>query len=300
MLSREKLRAYLSEKAMLDEIPSGFWIHYSKACQYGRESVKAHVEYYEKTQVPLTKVMNEHFFQLDRQIESPVDWKYIREKRISDTNYPDYLDEIRMFRKEMGKDAFILATIHGVYVSACHAVDGPGTSIDPNNTITRHLKTDPEAASTGLRAIGKTLEALCEACLKAGADGIYYAALGSEKERFIKQKGIVILHVCKSNPRLPMFQDYPAHAVNWAVHDSAFSLRDGVKLFPDMKILGGFDNRKGPLFDGNENAIADVINRAVQDVGRDKLMIGADCTLPTAIPTDHIHKAVKICESVCK
>lgn len=55
---------------------------------------------------------------------------------------------------------------------------------DLKNTVTMHLKEKPEVVTKGLKSIGAVLEKLCSRCFDAGADGIYYAALGGEENRF--------------------------------------------------------------------------------------------------------------------
>ena len=80
----------------------------------------------------------------------------------------------------------------------------------------------------------------------------------------VQEKGTVILHICKENPRLRMFQGYPCHVVNWAEHDSSYSLEEGGKLFPNQRLLGGFDNKAGVLMEGSrEETFADVYTRQI-------------------------------------
>ena len=316
-MKKKELISYIKGGLCPEYVPCGFWQHFPDDAKYGQASVDVHVKYYHETQVPITKMMNEHFYQLDNKIVSPKDWLDVKAKNLEESNYADFLDEIRMFRERMGEDAFILATIHGVLVSACHATNGPNHFTDRDNIITCHLKEDPDTVVNGLQAIAATLERLSFACMEAGADGIYYAALGGEEHRFSKElftqyvkpletrllgnvmeKGIVFLHICKDNPRLPMYADYPSHVVNWAVHDSSYSLADGKKLFPDKIILGGFDNRSGVLLDGSEEEIIDQMNRIVEEVGRDRLIFGADCTLPGTATSARIHMAVEASKKI--
>ena len=95
-----------------------------------------------------------------------------------------------------------------------------------------------------------------------------------------------------------MFRDYPAHVVNWAVYDSSYSLKDGAGIFPGKVIMGGFDNRQGALIDGNQEKMLWQMKKAVEEVGRDRLIIGSDCTLPGNLPEETIKTAVGLCESL--
>lgn len=306
----ERLRAALAGEPV-DCIPCGFWSHFPEKMQFGEESVRMHEQFYRDTDIDILKVMNEHLYRLDAAVERPEDWRRIRPYHIAGSHYEDYLDEIRRVRALVGKDVPILATIHGLLVSACHATNGPNQFTRLDNLITLHLKEDPEAVCCGLEAIAETLGELCEASVDAGADGIYYAALGGEEQRFDRElfekyvkpleirileragrKGITILHICKDHVRLPMYVGYPADAVNWAVHECRYGLKDGRELFPDMALLGGFDDRSGVLVEGTREAIRDEAARIIREAGSRKLIIGADCTLPTELSHSRIKETV--------
>jgi len=316
-MNKKALMKFLKTGSHAGEVPCGFWMHFNEDEQCGAKAVAAHVRYYKETGIPLIKMMNEHYFQLENTIAEPADWRDIPAQEISETNYPEYLKEIRQLREHMGSDSFILATIHGVLVSACHATDGLGVFTNPDNTVTRHLKEDPDSVSAGLKQIAQLLKKLCLACLEAGADGIYYAQLGAENHRFtpelfekfikpieidllqdVKNEGIVVLHICKDNPRLPMLKDYPAHVVNWAVHSGEYSLNDGAKIFSDKIIMGGFDNQRGTLLTGSNEEIRQEMIEIAGAVGRERLIIGADCTLPGTVSIEQIKSATALCKEL--
>ena len=317
-MNKKEILDYIIEgKACSKGIPCGFWVHFPKGKECGDASVNAHLEYYRQTSVPIYKMMNEHPLQLNCTISKSDDWNNVEAEDKCPTYYDGFLEEISRFRSAAGKDAFILATIHGVLVSACHATDGMGRFPDLNNTITRHLKENPVAVQHGISEIGKTLALLSKECIKAGADGIYYAALGAEAERFSEETyleyvkpvevsllgsvisdGVVVLHVCKDNPRLSIFRDYPCHMVNWAEHSSSYSLENGLSMFPNKRVLGGFDNKKGLLFDGSSDDISKHIDDVVSKIGKGTIVIGADCTLPTDFDLSRINYIADYCSRI--
>jgi uroporphyrinogen decarboxylase len=311
-MKRNDLIKFIMNGQRQEQVPCGFWLHFPQDAQVGEAAVDAHVKYYKETGVPIAKMMNEHLYRLDRKMKTPKDWLSIRAENIEKSYFADFLREIRAFRNRMGEETLILATIHGIFVSACHATDGPGHSTDPNNTVTRHLKEDPESVSVGLKEMAITLQRLSLSCIEAGADGIYYAALGGEEHRFSQElftryikpmemellgnvikKGIVFLHICKDSPRLSMYNEYPGQVVNWAEHISSYSLRDGAAIFPDKIIMGGFDNRSGVLLSGSGDEIYARMSSVVKHVDRNRLIFGADCTLPGNTPTAQIRTVVE-------
>lgn len=298
-------------------IPCGFWMHFPSECSVGDASIAIHNNYYYETHVQLLKIMNEHPYHIDFAVEKPEDWRRIKKARLQDTDYVNFLDEIRRIRA-CHKESYILATIHGVLVSACHATEGMGKFPNLNNMVTRHLKEDPESVCMGLSEIAATLEDLSIACIEAGADGIYYAALGAEESRFTEEfyckyvkpievrmlgnvmnKGDVFLHICKDYPRITMFADYPCHVVNWTAHCCNTTLEEALDLFKDKRIMCGFDNKPGsPLYVEPMADIQSEIMKLAAQVGRDRLLIGADCTLPGSTDKARIREISDFCERI--
>lgn len=316
-MKKEEIRKYIAGESNIIGVPCGLWMHFPASCAIGEASTMAHLEYYSKTNVSVMKLMNEHPMKFSIKIECADDWGLLDVQSIDECVYDDFISEIKEFRKRIGGDAFLIVTIHGVLVSACHATDGMGHFPDLKNTVTMHLKEKPEVVTKGLKSIGAVLEKLCSRCFDAGADGIYYAALGGEENRFTesmyrtyvspiekrilescKKKGFVFLHVCKDNPRLSMFSDYPCDVVNWDEHRGLYSIEDGMKLFPGKVILGGFDNKRGVLFSGSDDDVIRHIKDVFKCVGRGRIMIGADCTLPSDFSIERISMISNYCSNI--
>ena len=164
----------------------------------------------------------------------------------------------------------------------------------------------------GLAAIGESLAEFALACIEeVGAAGIYYSAQGGEADRFteeeflnyikpadlsvlkaIEDKGeFNLLHICKDHVRLNLYEDYPAHAVNWAATKNNLDLKEGRELFK-RPIVGGLGDR-GIIVDGSAEEIQAAVQAVITDFGTQGLMIGADCTLPTEIDVNNIRLAVE-------
>ena len=178
--------------------------------------------------------------------------------------------------------------------------------------MTDHLRRDPKAVKQAYEAITETLCVLTEEALKAGVDGIYYAALGGESylytdEEFAefvkpydlqilhaadKRPAFNILHICKDCLNLERYRDYPGDVVNWGIFSDNPGLQEGRKLFPGRAILGGLDDRSGVLVDGTMEEIHQAVYRVLDEMGTHKFLLGADCTLPTEISMERIRAAV--------
>ena len=297
----ERVRSALAG-VEVDRVPASFWYHFTRDKATGQASVNAHLDYYRASGIDFLKVMNEHPYQADISIKPPSDWRHVRPAPLSSPFYQDQLTEIKQIVDAVGGECLVISTIFGPFSSGNHASE---------NAVTAHAKVDAAAVAQGLAAIGESLAAFGGACIEAGASGIYYSAQGGEEERFtedeflrcikpadlivlraIRDKGeFNLLHICKDNIRLPLYADYPSHAVNWAATKHNLNLEQGRELFR-RTIVGSLGDR-GVMVDGTEKEIAAAVRSVIAGFGKRGLMIGADCTLPTDIDISHIRAAVK-------
>ena len=297
----ERVRAALAGTEV-DRAPASFWFHFPRQKADGYASVKAHMDYYRESGVDFLKVMNEHPYLANVPIETPADWRAVRPAPLSALFYQNQLDEIRMIVDELQGECLVVTTLFCPFASGNHA---------SGNLVTEHLKVDPEAVSEGLGAIAASLAEFAVACIDAGSSGIYYAALGGEESRFTEEefqryvkphdltvlnavKGhgeFHLLHICKDHIRLPLYADYPSHAVNWAATKHNLSLKRGRDLFK-RAVVGGLDDR-GVIVDGSSDDIRAEVRRVIEAFGARGLVVGADCTVPTDIPVNNIRIAVE-------
>jgi uroporphyrinogen decarboxylase len=297
----DRVRAVLQGE-IPDRIPAGFWFHFPDSQAHGKESVKAHLNYYREAGLDFLKIMNEHPYQAAADIKNPSDWRKIKPAPLDSDFYQAQLDEIKMITDELGGECLTTTTLFNPFASGNHAAD---------HLVTEHLKADPESVSIGLRAIAESLAEFALACLEAGADGIYFSAQGGEADRFeeslftdhikphdltvlnaVKDRGeFNILHICRDNVRLHLYANYPGDVINWAAtapHN--IPLTAGKALF-NRTILGGLDNR-GVIVDGTPLEIEQAAQQVIKEFGPRHLIIGADCTLPTEIDIDNIRIAI--------
>ena len=299
-MDRKELLAATISGEDTDGICCGFWYHFSESQKFGKAAIQAHMDFYDSINPDILKVMNEHTFVIREEINNPEDWKKVSHIPFEEGPYPAFIDEFKEIKRRLPKDLPLFATVHGVMVSAYHATEKPGNFMNPDNMVSRHLRYDPESVAKGLAVVADSLIELCRKLADAGADGIYYAALGGEEYRFsndifaeyvkrfdnmviegIKDTGkISILHICKDKIRLPLYSGIDADIINWDTHDCIYGIEEGRKYFPDKTILGGFDDRSGILVEGTEEEIIKETDKIARKAGRKRLIIGSDCTLP--------------------
>jgi uroporphyrinogen decarboxylase len=297
----ERVRAALAG-APVDRVPASFWYHFPPDRAHGPASVRAHLDYYLASGIDFLKVMNEHPYEPNAPISCPADWRNLRPAPLGAVFYQEQLEEVRAIVDALDGECLAIVTLFGPFASGNHASGGK---------VTEHLRHDPDAVGAGLAAIAESLSEFAVACVEAGAAGIYYSAQGGERDRFteeqfseyikphdlavldaVKDHGeFHVLHICRDHVRLPLFADYPSHAVNWAATKHNLSLCQGRELF-GRTVVGGMDDR-GVIVDGSPDAIRANVDGIIAGFGTQGLILGADCTVPTDISVDNVRSAVE-------
>jgi uroporphyrinogen decarboxylase len=297
----ERVRAALAGETV-DRVPASFWFHFPPAQAHGEASIQAHTAYYRASGIDFLKVMNEHPYHANVNIKTPADWRQVRPAPLSSLFYQEQLDEIKGILDEVGAECLVITTLFGPFASGNHTSD---------HMVTEHLRADPDWVNQGLAAIADSLAEFALACVDAGASGIYYSAQGGEEGRFTEQEFLHyikphdltvlnavqdhgefhLLHICKDRIRLPLYADYPGHAVNWAATKNNLNLNEGRELF-QRTVVGGMDDR-GIVVNGSPAAIRAAVRQVIADFGAKGLILGADCTFPTDIAVSNIRTAVE-------
>lgn len=312
MNKRERVMAVV-EGRKPDRIPSGFWLHFPPGNDCGKAAEDIHIDFFQKTGTDICKVMNENLLPMDESIKTPSDWSHIRPFNKKADFVVRQIDLIKRVCDRMAGEAVVLSTIHGVVASISHVLGG-GALYDRDKLLqVRHMRQNPQGMRAAYEAVTEILQYLAEETLRAGADGIYYAALGGEKyghtdeefETFVRpgdlavmdaakgRKCFNVLHICKDNIDLGRYALYPGEVVNWGVYSDNLSLEDGRKLFPGRVILGGLDDRSGVLVEGTLEQIRTEVKQVIDGFGREGFILGSDCTLPTEIDYERIRCAVE-------
>ncbi len=311
MNKRERVLAVI-HGCQPDKIPAGFWLHFPAEAHYGPNAVTTHLDFFQNSQTDIGKVMNENLIPKDPALNTAADWSDLRPLPLDSDYFRRQVELVRQVADSAGRDAVVLATIHGVVASASHLIGGPTIYDTDRNILARHLRENPAGMRHGLQIVADYLAALTRACLEAGADGIYYAALGGERTlytddqfaEFIRpldlqvlaaaagRKGFNVLHLCKDGLNLDRFRDYPGEVVNWGIYADNPGLSAARDYFPDKIVLGGLDDRSGVLVDGNAAEITAAVHDILDRIGDTPFILGADCTLPAEIDLARIRTAI--------
>lgn len=291
----------------IEYIPTAFWLHFDKSkIKTLEENFNEHKKFLEETNVDILKIMNEFEFRRSVKVLRASDWDSIGVYTKDSYEISEQKKLIEKVLKELKDKAVYFGTIHGVLASLSHS-SGYKYSVS-YKLFKEHFNNNPDKIKSALEKITESTINLIRENIKAGVDGIYYASLGGEIEKysdedfekFIKPfelmvlkeinsyNKISILHMCKHNINIHRYKDYKADIYNWSVNNSDYSLEDGYNLFKEKVMLGGFEDRSGVLVNGSNEEIKIYTRYLVNKMKNKKFILGADCTLPTDINRDKI------------
>lgn len=313
-MTRKERVFNLIDRKEIDRTPTGFWIHFPGECGHGEAAVNAHLNFMSQTNTDILKVMNENIlYDGSSRIMCLEDIKKFRGFGRNDSIFKDQMEIIRRICDKADGEYPVLGTIHGLLASAFHETGFAGNFTSMGYCLALFCRERPNEMKQVFETLAETLMEFSDCSLEAGADGIFYAALGGEKRYFtdeeyaefvlpyelkiynhIKSKTkFDVLHICKSGIGFDRYEPLKPTIVNWGVYTNQFSLTEGEKLFGDSIILGGFPDRQGVLVDGSDQDIYLHTKAVLEEMKGQRFIVGSDCTLPTEISYGRIKKVVE-------
>jgi uroporphyrinogen decarboxylase len=319
MKSKERVIAAI-EGQEVDQLPTGFWYHFDpRSFDSIEATVENHLHFHQETDVDILKVMNENLFPFTQKIESAKDWLKVKPVGAHPKFIKKQTEITQRVVDGLGGKAFTLLTLHGTFASTWHARGGSDGYGEGSGFLARLLREDPKAMSYIFEMVAEAMCRLIDSVSTTGVDGIYYSALGGERylisdaeytdwvrpwdEKIFEHANQAFkynfLHMCKDDLNLYRFSGINAAVVNWGSHiPSNPSLKEGLKHFPESAVLGGFDNTKGVLFDGDTEALKAHIYKIKQELGGCKVLLGADCTIQGHIDNRQLRRVKEAAAAV--
>ena len=298
----------------VDRVPVCFWRHYGSL--EPKETVKQHLDFFHATDMDVLKMMCDEFFTYPMD-ENATPEEILAMRPLGKDNYyvRGQAERAGQINEALRGEIFTLYNAFSPYATLKHTL-GDEKSMD---LIRNH-----EAAALHLLDI--ICEDTCymvEAVLKeSGTAGMMLPLQGAEINRFGEEEYLRLirpteqrvidcaarlsdtnlLHMCGWDNipnRLDWWDKYPAKLINWDVHVENVDLAQGRERFPGRVLLGGFNNREGELLHaGTKEAIQAETRRLVREAGAEKLIIGADCSLPMDIDPMRIRWVIEALENL--
>ncbi len=222
-------------------------------------------------------------------VNSPEDWKKIRPVAMESTAWAGHIETLIRCVVDKRTDCPTLPTVFSP-LSLARKLSGDRLNYD--------LKENPQAVTDALEAITATILSFMEACLREGAQGIFYSvqaastSFHSEEEyaRFgepydrrildaVRPRALLtILHCHGENLMFDRLAALPADAWNWDDRRSGPSLKDGKARVPGA-VIGGL-SQWTTLKDGTAEEVKAEADDALAQCRGAGLILGTGCVLP--------------------
>ena len=315
------LKAFRGEP--VDRVPVGFWHHFTNEDEwlvgFGNQAIieknlAGHQAFLAEVEPDFIKLMSDGYFAYpNERLKKVQSIKELADIEPLGADHPWISEQVELVQKIRAGFTEDLVAIYNIFGPVTYFKWLIGKVAGGDDIIADFLVEDAVLTKRVLDVIAQDIAALTERIIKeAGADGIYlsvqsiqdarvsaedYKAFIAPSELAVLEAanaagGVNILHICGyegARNDVHLFTDYPAQVINWAVGPEGISLAEGRKLFGGRTVLGGFENGKnGLLYTGNQAAIQDETKRLIAEAGKEALIIGADCTIPSDIKAERI------------
>ncbi len=239
-------------------------------------------------------------------VTEPADWRRLRPLPPDRGVLGEQLDALRQITGNLKGEAYCAQTIFSPLSVAKYLVGNRA------EIIQMALEDDPGGVRAALGVIVETFAAYAQACLEAGASGIFFATTGWASADLLtadqyRRWGIEfdlpvlemagrspfnILHNCGANIHFDLLADYPVSAISWAATlPGNPTLAEG-KARTARAVMGGV-SEKTTLVDGTPEQVAAEVRAAIEQTGGERVLVAPGCSIPPRTPPANLAAAAR-------
>lgn len=216
--------------------------------------------------------------------------------------YGQEVEAIRLAAAELKDSVPILQTIFSPLTTAVKLA---------GERAYAHLRTQPDLLKAGLEIITDVTIRFTQACLEAGAHGVFFATqnasyrLLSEAEyrEFGLHYDLQVLNAIRGQTRLNMLHvhgedimfdlatTYPVEMINWHDRITWPTLKEAQSRF-NGALVGGINDRV-TIAEGPVDEIRWQVRDAIEQTGGRRLIVGPGCVIPTNTPDAHVRAVIE-------
>jgi uroporphyrinogen decarboxylase len=243
--------------------PICLWKHFADHQRSGPEMVAAHLEFHRLVQPDLVKIMNDAPFPLQgvEAVQSACDWARLRPTPMRHQAFVQLVDDVAAIVEGLNGSAPATVTIFNPFSIAN---DNRGQAVPTADLACRRIMQDLRenegATLHAFEMISQTLISLVERLAATGVDGIFFAAIGGEADRFCRSEFdrimvpsewavlqsarsaslLTLLHICGDGLALDRYRTALFDIANWHAGGSNLDLAEGARLL-GTDVMGGID-----------------------------------------------------------
>lgn len=212
------------------------------------------------------------------------------------------VEAIRLAAEELKGSVPILQTIFSPLTTAIKLA---------GDRVHGDMRLRPDLLKQGLEIIADVTIRFAQACLQAGAHGVFFATQGASYRLFSEAEysefgatyDIKVLNAIRSDETVNMLHvhgfdimfdlaaSYPVEMINWHDRLTWPSLKEAQSRF-DGLLVGGIDDQV-TIAEGPIDQIRWQARDAVEQTGGRRILVGPGCVIPTNTPDAHIRAVIE-------
>jgi uroporphyrinogen decarboxylase len=237
-------------------------------------------------------------------VKNTPDWAKIERRPIESEPLAEQIRALRLIKNNVNSNTYVIETLF-------NPISVLARIAESDDLVLNDLRQNFDAVQPAMEAVTETFEDFVEACMAAGADGLFFSTTSwasydrltaDEYRRFARPYDLRVLkaahgapfnvmHICGSNNMLFELADYPVAAFNWASTDSRNpSLGEAARRLARPPI-GGISHA-GVLVTGTPEQVSVEAQEAGRQVGTKRWILGPGCTASMTAPRANF-KAVR-------
>lgn len=297
MTPRERFLAAV-EGRKVDRIPVAAWVHFLSDHLTGEETARLHERFLKSYGWDLAKVMGDYRYPVPPGLHTLDDPAPLGQFGLVGLDHPCFAEQLaclRSLRASMGSDFPLL-----------------DTGFDPYQSIVRNIGDDQQEhlwkhKKATLRALESVCESICNyvrELRKLGVDGYFYSTISAIPDGFPRgtrqevyetflrpfdlevlraAEGMVrVLHAHGAGLDLDRLKGYPFEVISLSDRAPGNPSLADLRKWTGRCLMGGLDESAFP--EVSLGVLANQIDDAVTQAGRERFILAPGCTLPSFSP----------------
>lgn len=294
---------------VVDRVPVTFYAH--------KADGQAHIDWVRNTGMDAIAIEPEGYYGIHRHWDGPLktidDFRSLRPFSKDHPYIAGQVDRAAQVVDALKGETAVFTMLFTPFSMIKHTLQG-------EHRVMELLREDEQVFTQAMDILEENNRTMiAEMKARTGLDGLFISFQNAEKWRFSPEEYTQRLmpydkrllaetnaafdhnmfHLCSwgNEPNnIHLWKDYDFETVNWGVfQEENLSLRQGRDYFGhDKTVMGGFDRlRHGVLHSGTKEEITTYTHNLIQETGRDRLILCADCSVELDLPDEHIRWVVE-------
>lgn len=240
-------------------------------------------------------------------LHMPEEWPKLANLDVTRGAYGQEVESIRLAAQELNGSVPIMQTVFSPLTTAAKVA---------GDAAYAHMRLHPDLLKAGLEIITDVTIRFTLECLRAGADGVFFATQGAsyrmlseaEYKEFgaaydvkvleaVRNEGkLNLMHVHGEDIMFDLAADYPIDMINWHDRITTPTLVEAKTRF-DGLLVGGIEDRT-TIAEGAPDEVSRQARNAIEQTDGRRILVAPGCVIPTNSPDANIRAVIDAVQAV--